>query len=119
MQFSINSLTTELQPLPDWDIHNYQPEHHEHLVQTHSGENSGRAPITNSRIPRSMNNISVEPIVNWIGTQLEGQSIRKTIESQLKGNHPGFPEGLLVLETPDKNTPRILVPKNVQHNLVT
>jgi hypothetical protein len=40
-----------------------------------------------------MNNISVEPIVNWIGTQLEGQSIPKTIESQLKGNHPGFPEG--------------------------
>ncbi len=46
MQFSINSLKTELQPLPDWDIHNHQLVHHEHLVQTRSGENSGRAPIT-------------------------------------------------------------------------
>ncbi len=119
MQFSVNSLITELQPLPDWDIHNHQLVHHEHLVQTRSGENNGRFPLTNLRIPRSMNNISVEPIVNWIGTQLEGQSIPKTIESQLKGDHPGFPEGLLVLETLDKNTPRILVPKHVQHSLVT
>jgi hypothetical protein len=96
MQFSVNSLVSELQPLPDWDIHNHQLVHHEHLVQTRSGENNGRLLPTNLRIPRGMNNISVEPIVNWIGTQLEGQSIPKTIEAQLKGNHPGFPEGLLV-----------------------
>jgi hypothetical protein len=75
MHFSIDSLKTELQSLPDWDIHNQQLVHHEHLVQTRSGENSGTDPNTKSRIPRSMNNISVEPIVNWIGTQLEGQSI--------------------------------------------
>ncbi len=119
MQFSVNSLVTELQPLHDWDIHNHQLEHYEHLVQTRSGESNGRLPPTNLRIPRSMNNISVEPIANWIGTQLEGQSIPKTIEAQLKGDHPGFPEGLLVLETSDKSTPRILVPKHVQHRLVT
>ncbi len=102
MQFSINSLA-ELQPLPDWDIHNHQLVHHEHLVQTRSGESNGRLPPTNLRIPprSSMNNISVEPIANWIGTQSEGQSIPKTIESQLKGDHPGFPEGWLVLETSD------------------
>jgi hypothetical protein len=90
MKFSINSLRTELQPLPDWDIHNHQLVHHEHLVQTRSGENSSRAPVTNLRIPRSMNNISVEPIVNWIGTQLEGQFIPKTIESHLKETILGF-----------------------------
>jgi hypothetical protein len=117
MQFSIKSLVTELQPLPDWDIHNHQLVYHEHLVQTRSGESNGRP--TNLRIPRSMNNISVEPIANCIGTQLEGQSIPKTIEAQLKRDHPGFPEGLLVLETSDKSTPRILVPRHVQHNLVT
>ncbi len=70
MQFSVNSLVSELQPLPDWDIHNHQPVHHEHLVQTRSGESNGRQLPTNLRIPRSMNNVSVEPIVNWIGTQL-------------------------------------------------
>ncbi len=106
MQFSVNSLVTELQPLPDWDIHNHQLVHREHLVQTRSRESNGRLP-TNLRIPRSMNNISVESIANWIGTQLEGQSIPKTIEAQLKGDHHGFPEGLLVLETSDKSTPRI------------
>ena len=66
-----------------------------------------------------MNNISVEPIVNWIGTQLEGQFIPKTIEAQLRGDHPGFPAGLLVLATSDKGIPRILVPRHVQYDLVT
>jgi hypothetical protein len=110
MLFSVNSLVAELQPLPDWDIHNQQLVHHEHLVQTRSGEGNGRPHTTNLRIPRRINSISVEPIANWIGTQLEGQSIPSTIKAQLKGNHPGFPEGLLVLQTSDINTPRILVP---------
>ncbi len=71
------------------------------------------------RIPRSINNASVEPIANWIGTQLEGQSIPKTIEAQLRGEHPSFPEWLLVLEISDKGTPRILVPRHFQYDLVT
>ena len=52
MQFSVNSLITELRPLPDWDIHNQQLVHHEHLVQTRSGEGNVRPPTTNLRIPR-------------------------------------------------------------------
>ena len=119
MLSSLNSLMSELQPLPDWDVHNSQLVHHEHLVQTRSGESNVRPPHVNRRIARSMNNISVEPIVNWIGTQLEGQSIPKTIEAQLRGDHPGFPAGLLVLATSDKGIPRILVPRHVQHDLVT
>jgi hypothetical protein len=87
--------------------------------QTRSGEGNIRPLTTNLRIPRRINSISVEPIADWIGTQLEGQSIPSTIQAQLKGDHPGFPEGLLVLQTSDKNTPRILVPKHVQHSLVT
>jgi hypothetical protein len=67
-----------------------------------------------------MNIISVEPIANWIGTQqLEDQSIPKTIEAQLRGDHPGFPEGLLVLVTSDKSTQGILVPRHVQYDPVT
>ena len=119
MLSSLNSLMSELQPFPDWDVHNSQLVHHEHLVQTRSGEGNVRPPHANLRIARSMNNISVEPIVNWIGTQLEGQSIPKTIEAQLRGDHPGFPAGLLVLVTSDKGTPRILVPRHVQYDLVT
>jgi hypothetical protein len=112
MQSSLNSL-------PDWDIHNHYLMHHDHLVQTRSGENNGRSPPANLRIPRSMNDASVEPIANWIGTQLEGQPLPKSIETQLRGDHPGFPEGLLVLVTSDKSTPRILVPRHVQYDLVT
>jgi hypothetical protein len=119
MLSSLNSLMSELQPFPDWDVHNSQLVHHEHLVQTRSGEGNVRPPHANLRIARSMNNISVEPIVNWIGTQLEGQSIPKTIEAQLRGDHPGFPAGLLVLATSDKGIPRILVPRHVQYDLVT
>ena len=119
MLSSLNSLMSELQPFPDWDVHNSQLVHHEHLVQTRSGEGNVRPPHANLSIARSMNNISVEPIVNWIGTQLEGQSIPKTIEAQLRGDHPDFPEGLLVLVTSDKGTPRILVPRHVQYDLVT
>jgi hypothetical protein len=115
MQSSLNSLISECQPLPDWDIHSYQLVHHEHLVQTRSGEGNGRPPQANLRIPRSMNSTSVEPIANWIGTQLEGHSIRRSI----RGDHPGFPEGLLVLLTSDEGTPRILVPRHVQYDLVT
>jgi hypothetical protein len=119
VQSSLNSLISECQPIPNWDIHNNQLEHHEHLVQTRSGENNGRPPPSNPRIPRSMNNISVEPIANWIGTQMEDQSIPKTIEAQLRGDDPGFPEGLLVWVTSDKGTPRILAPRHVQYDLVT
>jgi hypothetical protein len=90
MQFSVNSLITELRPLPDWDIHIQQLVPHEHLVQTRSGEGNVRPPTTNLRIPRRINSISVEPIADWIGTQLEGQSIPNTIKAQLKGDHPGF-----------------------------
>ena len=118
VQSSLDSLISECQPLPDWDIQNNHLEHHEHLVQTRSGESNDRPLPVNSRIPRSMNNVSVEPIANWIGTQTEGQSIPKTIEAQLRGDHPGFPEGLLVWVTTDKSTPRILVPRHVQYNLV-
>jgi hypothetical protein len=119
MQSSLNSLISGLQPIPDWNIHNHQLVHHEHLVQTRSGEGNLRPPPVNLRIPRSMNNAFVEPIANWIGTQLEGQSIPKTLETQLRGDQSGSPEGLLVLVTSDKGTPRILAPRHVQHDLVT
>ncbi len=95
MLSSLNSLTSELQLLPDWDIHNSQLVHHEHLVQTRSGESNGRPSRANLRIPRSMNSTSVEPIANWIGTQLEGQSIPKTIEAQLRGTILVFPKDCL------------------------
>ncbi len=62
MQSSLNSLILELQPLPDWDIHDHQLVHHEHLVQTRSGEGNVRPLPVNLKIPRCMNNASVEPI---------------------------------------------------------
>ncbi len=63
MQFSVNSLVTELQPLPDWDIHNQQLVHHKHLVQTRSRESNVRPIATNLRTPRrmSLSNIVMLP----------------------------------------------------------
>jgi hypothetical protein len=62
--------------------------------------------------------VTVDPITNWVGRQLEGQSIPQTIMDRLQSDHPKFPSGMLVLPSDDRRSPRILVPKYVQHDLV-
>jgi hypothetical protein len=47
-----------------------------------------------------------------------GQSVPDSLQSQFQDNHPDFPEGLLVLPTSDKGSPRIVVPKYEQRDLV-
>ena len=56
--------------------------------------------------------------MNWVGKQLEGQTVPQTIIDRLQSNHTNFPSGILVLPTDDGRLPRILVPKSVQSNLV-
>ncbi len=62
--------------------------------------------------------ITIDPISNWVGKQLTGQSVPDSLKSQFQSNHPDFPDGLLVLPTSDKGLPRIVVPKYVQRDLV-
>jgi hypothetical protein len=74
---------------------------------------------TNARSLKNRNADVVDPIVNWIGKQLEGQTVPQTITDRLQSNHTNFPSGILVLPTTDDGRhPRILVPKSVQSNLV-
>ncbi len=44
--------------------------------------------------------------------------VPQTIMDRLQSDHPNFPQGMFVLPTDDRRTPRIVVPKYVQHDLV-
>jgi hypothetical protein len=108
------------QPLPDWNLHNgqLQEEHVDHFVQTRSSKFKSKHPTPKSRITHRQPSVTVDPITNWVGKQLEGQSIPQTIMDRLQSGHPNFPSDMLVLSSDDRRSPRILVPKYVQHDLV-
>ena len=125
MSQSLNSLLQEMGNLPDWDFHNHSigimssqnaMKTHDLLVQTRTNQRSRSGSNRTKR--RRINYIRVEPIQNWIGTQLLEQNIPKTIMDRLVENHPDYPNGLLVLPTSDKGMPRVLVPRHIQYNLV-
>ena len=114
---SISSLVMENHEFPDWDFHNIQSEQ---FVQTRSGDHSATSSEPEVATSRGLrvNKITIDPISNWVGKQLEGQSVPDSLQSQFQDNHSDFPEGLLVLPTSDKGSPRIVVPKYVQRDLV-
>jgi hypothetical protein len=94
----------------------YEQETHDLLVQTRTNQQSSSSVVRNKR--RRIHNVIVEPIQNWIGSQLLEQNIPKTIMDQLVADHPDYPNGLLVLPTSEKRMSRVLVPRHVQYNLV-
>jgi hypothetical protein len=114
---SINGLIMENHELPDWDLHNLQSEY---FVQTRSGEHHNGSSEPEITAPRGIrvNKITIDPISDWVGKQLSGQSVPNSLQSQFQDNHPDFPDGLLVLPTSDESLPRIVVPKYVQRDLV-
>ena len=117
---SLCSLIAECQPLKDWDSHNYdaEKEHLDHFVQTRAGMNSTNHPTPRTRTSHPKSTITVDPIASWVGKQFDEQSVPQTIRDRMQSDHPNFPQGLFVLPSDDKRTPRILVPKHVQHDLV-
>ena len=85
---------------PGWDFHNIQSEQ---FVQTRSGDHSttsSEPEVATSRGFR-VNKILIDPISNWVGKQLSGQSIPDSLQSQFQDYHPDFPEGLLVSSVTD------------------
>jgi hypothetical protein len=105
-------LVAEQQPLHDWEIHNYEisEEQLEHYVQTRMGKGRTQHTTNNTRSLKNRNAVVVDPIVNWIGKQLEGQTVPQTIIlDRLQSNHSNFPSGILVLPTDDGRLPRILI----------
>ena len=125
MHQSLDSLMKEITNLPDWDFHNHSvgimPSQKEQgacdqFVQTRTSQDSRNNSDRSKR--RKIHNVTVEPIQNWIGSQLEEQNVPKTIMDQLVADHPDYPNGLLVLPTSEKGIPRVLVPRRVQYDLV-
>jgi hypothetical protein len=128
MCVSLTELVQAITPLVDWDLHNHEisqsslsdQEPHDHLVATRSQRHDRQRNVTsvrrNNRV-RSQN-IIIDPIQDWIGSQIEGQDIPQTIISQLISDHPKYPSGLLVLPTTNKSSPRIVVPRHIQKALV-
>ncbi len=94
---SLSNLIIEQQPLPDWDSDSEQTEgeHVDHLVQTRSSKLTSKRP-TLRRIPHRRSSVIIDPITNWVGKQLEGQSIPQTIMDRLQSDHPNFPSGMIV-----------------------
>jgi hypothetical protein len=124
---SINELLQNIVEFPDWDLHNFlsvqlsqdDQGQCDHLVQTRSELQNELSSTPPRRTRRArLLNIVVDPIVNWIGSQTADQEIPKTIMDKMISNYPNYPIELLVLPTTDQGTPRVLVPKYVQQNLV-
>ncbi len=121
---SLDILLQETTSLPDFDFHNHNVEvmssqneqRYDHLVQTRTNQSSRVSIVRSKR--RKIHNIIVEPIQSWIGSQLEEQSVLKTIMDRLIADRPDYPNGLLVLPTSEKGVPRVLVPRRVQSDLV-
>jgi hypothetical protein len=122
---SLDVLLQEITSLPDWGFHNHNIEvtpsqneqgAYDHFVQTRTNQSS-RVNIVGSK-RRKIHNVIVESIQDWIGSQLEQQSVPKTIMDRLIADHPDYPNGLLVLPTSEKGVPRVLVPRRVQCDLV-
>jgi hypothetical protein len=89
-------LVMEQQPLPDWDTHDYEvsEEQLEHYVQTRIGKSRTPRSTNNARSLKNRNAIVVDPIVNWVGKQLEGQTVPQTIIDRLQSNYTNFPSGI-------------------------
>ncbi len=71
-------------------------------------------------IPESstFNKFEIEPIVLWIGKQLENQKIPPNILSTVIKTHDNYPDGLLAIPSTKGGPPRIIVPLTAQENLV-
>ncbi len=125
---SLTELVQEITPLTDWDLHNHEvsssslsdQEIHDHLVATRSRRHDRQGNGTSVRRDNRARpqNVIIDPIQSWIGSQTEGQDIPQTIISQLISDHPEYPSGLLVLPTTNKSSPRIVVPRHIQKALV-
>jgi hypothetical protein len=71
-------------------------------------------------IPESstFNQFEIEPIISWIGRQLENQKIPQTIISTVIKTHDNYPDGLLAIPSTIGGPPRIIVPLTAQTILV-
>ncbi len=69
--------------------------------------------------PATVKSITMAPLTTWIGKQLTNQSIPNSLKRQIITSHEKHPDGLMAIP-PIKpgGTPRIVVPLDVQRDLV-
>ena len=67
----------------------------------------------------TVQSITMAPLTTWTGKQLTNQSIPKPLKRQIITSHEKYPDGLMAIP-PIKvgGTPRIIVPLDVQRDLV-
>jgi hypothetical protein len=67
----------------------------------------------------SFNSITLAPITTWIGKQLLNQKLPKSVKAQIITSHEKYPDGLMAVPSAKEGgTPRLIVPVNVQKDLV-
>jgi hypothetical protein len=76
-----------------------------------TGENDSSE--SESRIPElsTLNQFDIEPIISWIGRQLENQKIPPTVLNNVIRTHDNYPDGLLAIPSTKGGPPRIIVVK--------
>jgi hypothetical protein len=67
----------------------------------------------------TIQSITMAPLTTWIGKQLTNQSIPKSLTRQIITSHEKYPDGLMAIPSIKAGgTPRIIVPLDVQRDLV-
>jgi hypothetical protein len=67
----------------------------------------------------SFNSVILAPITTWIGKQLLNQKLPKSVKAQIITSHEKYPDGFMAVPSAKEGgTPRIIVPVNIQKDLV-
>ncbi len=67
----------------------------------------------------SFNSVILAPITAWIGSQLLNQKLPKSVKAQIITLHEKYPDGLMAVPSAKQGgSPRIIVPVNIQKDLV-
>ena len=89
------------------------------LEETDSQKDDSCDPLTIEPKSSSYNKIEIEPIKNWIGSQLTNQNISQAVAQTIIKAHDNYPDGLLAIPSTKGGPPRIIVPVSAQEGLVT
>ncbi len=104
------------------DLKDSEPSTHTSVKGSVLAVDAGKIDSSKSEviIPESstFNQFEIEPIISWIGRQLENQKISQTIISTVIKTYDNYPDELLAIPSTKGGPPRIIVPLTSQENLV-
>ena len=86
------------------------------MNQSEKGALGNKQEVSKSPVAQG---ITMAPITSWIGKQLTNQSIPKSLKRQIVTSHEKYPDGVMAVPpVKEGGTPRIIVPIDVQRDLV-